>query len=72
MMYALLGNLQGVVTEEKLQHPFVYVRASVYREVLGPPRVEVIIVKNEGVVPNVYDLPVKVFNGEIVGTWGDK
>lgn len=63
-MYALLGNFNHVVEVEGMKG-YVYFRASVYRVIGDLPKMEVGIAKNDVVAP-VYDLPVKILDGEVI------
>lgn len=67
-MYALLGNFEGKV---KAGNPeFVFARINVYKGMPPSlPTMEVILVKNEGVVPNIYNLLVKIWDGNVVGLY---
>lgn len=69
-MYALLGDFNGkIYVDEHSSKEFIYARVNVLRNIYDLPHMEVIIVKNKGVVPNIYGFPVNVFDGEVTSRW---
>ena len=69
-MYGILGDFNGKIHVDRNASPeFVYARVNVYHEIGGPPKLEVIIVKNKGTVANVYGLPVNIWDGEVTSVW---
>lgn len=68
-MYALLGDFEGNLFPDPYSRDFVYARVSVYHEIGGPPKTEVIVVKNSGATALVYNLPVNIWDEEIASIW---
>ena len=66
-MYGLLGDFEGNVIADGLSKELVYVRVSV-RKTGCLSKTEVIIVRNKSVA-NVYGLPVKIRDGEVISAW---
>jgi len=62
---AYLGNFEKVVKPDSLGGNLVYARTAVYHGFHSIPKLEVIVVENNA-VPNVYDLPVRVFDGKVL------
>ena len=64
-MIAYLGNLEKIVKPDSLGGNLVYARTAVYHDFYSVPKFEVIVVENDA-VPNVYGLPVRVFDGKVL------
>lgn len=68
-MYGVLGDFYGKLFPDPLLKEFIYARVGMYYEISGPPKTEVIVVKNTGKVAPVYGLPVNIWDGEVTSVW---
>ena len=69
MTYGLLGDFYGKVHVDPTPSDLVYVRVDARQEKDGAPKLETIVVRNKGVVANVYGTPVNIQNGEVTSMW---